>query len=80
MESVFKYLENKQLDFDRKKNEVGKCKGNSSNNGKKENRSLAVSIIKWYITLKIFVRSAKNIKNEKSRTSPSKSQNICKNP
>ena len=24
MESVFKYLQNKQLDFDRKKNEVGK--------------------------------------------------------
>ena len=26
MEFVFKYLESKQLDFDRKKNEVGKCK------------------------------------------------------
>ena len=38
MESVFKYLENKQLDFDRQKNEVGKCKGNSSNNGEKEKR------------------------------------------
>ena len=41
MESVFKYLQNKQLDFDRKKNEVGKCKENRSNNGKKENRPLA---------------------------------------
>ena len=38
MESVFKYLKNKQLDFDRKKNEVGKCKGNSPNNGEKEER------------------------------------------
>ena len=74
MESVFKYLENKQLDFDRKKNEVGKCKGNSSNNGKKEKRPLAASIIKGLITPKIFVRSAKNKKNEKSRTNPSKSK------
>ena len=46
MESVFKYLKNKQLDFDRKKNEVGKCKKSSSNNGKKENRSLAANKIK----------------------------------
>ena len=46
MESVFKYLQMKQLDFDRKKNEVGKCKGNSTNSGKKENRPLAASIIK----------------------------------
>ena len=46
MESVLKYLQMKQLDFDRKKNEVGKCKGNSTNSGKKENRPLAASIIK----------------------------------
>ena len=45
MESVFKYLQKKQLDFDRKKNEVGKCKESSSNNRKKEKRPLAVSKI-----------------------------------
>ena len=43
-------------------------------NGKKEKRPLAASIIKGLITPKIFVRSAKNKKNEKSRTNPSKSK------
>ena len=38
IESFFGYSQNEQLDFDRKKNEVGKCKANSSNNGKKEKR------------------------------------------
>ena len=74
MESVFIYLQNKQLDFDRKKNEVGKCKGNRSNNGKKEKRPLAANIIKGLITPKIFMRCAKNKKNEKSRTNPLKSK------
>ena len=46
MKSVFGYLQNKQLNFDRKNNEVGKCKGNSSNNGKKENRPLAAYKVK----------------------------------
>lgn len=35
MESVFKYFQSQELHFDNKKNEVGKCKGNSSNHGKK---------------------------------------------
>ena len=46
IKSFFGYSQNEQLDFDRKKNEVGKCKGNSSNNGKKEKRPLAANKIK----------------------------------
>ena len=37
MESVFKYFQNQELDFDNKKSEAGKCKGNSSKNKKKKN-------------------------------------------
>ena len=61
MESVFEYLQNKQLDFDRKKNEVGKCEENSTNNGKKK-RPLTANKIKGQITPKIFIRFAKNKK------------------
>ena len=46
IKSFFGYSQNEQLDFDKKKNEVGKCEGNSSNNGKKEHRPLAANKIK----------------------------------
>ena len=46
MEPVFKYFQNQELDFGRKKNEFGKCKENSSNNGKKEKRPLTANKIK----------------------------------
>ena len=38
MESVFKYFQNQELDFDKKKMEVGKCEGNSSKKKKKRGR------------------------------------------
>ena len=38
MESVFKYFQYQELDFEKKKMEVGKCEGNSSKNKKKKKR------------------------------------------
>ena len=46
MESVFIYLRNKRVDFERNKNEAGKWKGNSLNNGKKDKSPLTANKIK----------------------------------
>ena len=46
MECVFEYFRNQELDFDKKKTEVGKCKEKTSNNGKREKRPLTANKIK----------------------------------
>ena len=38
MESVFKYFQNQELDFDNKKYEVSECEGNSSKNNKRNRK------------------------------------------
>ena len=38
MESVFKYFQNQELYFEKKKMEVGKCEGNSSKKKKKKGK------------------------------------------
>ena len=40
MESVFKYFQNKELDFNKKKMEVGKCEGNSSKKKKRRKKKI----------------------------------------
>ena len=47
MESVFKYFQKQELDFDNKKYEVGECEGNSSRNNKtnRKKRPLAANKI-----------------------------------